>query len=650
MARLAPSKARVIRRPRVSTQKIWTGPLIGRTPENADAYIARINTLIANPRTHIYFDTSFLMFLAKLGAPARDQFMVWQRAVGQDRFHVPLWAAHEFFKHRLKSTVPNELSSEIKSFDKAATRFYQNFRVYCSDDLFGFENSGALFLDEYRRTVQPLRALMQLANNSKQIETGIQQVSTYIDQQLLTGPLSEIIDNVDTDERIRNRGVIPPSFKDANKRGGRKPEIENNEDVGSGDNSFGDLAFWREVLRHASKVKARSVIVATGDRKNDWFENQHGDEGLTEEIRRLVQKPRPVPMPHPLLVRETFDRNAGSLDLIDPMYCGVLLQKKGSAYLDFASAALDNQLPKLTGKASAARSWAGRFGQAARVIGSPAAPAKMDGADGEDLPDTVEDGADEVALADLNVDFLTISTKISKEAEQFIRAFNVGDVGRRAQLLTSIDWTALASWAVADLAALGRTVVRAAEGGDPSAIGFVSDLRDQAPGLPPQVREPLYFGCLGALYFDDTLNRRAPSGAPVVLAVLDLVNLPEVSHAAEAVGEALKTQPPLFSPGAPPSTLQVEVVTNPSADNKSPADLLAIRLGDRDLTTTLQTEDTLLFTAILKRQPPTRDFKLGALLDVLARYHLLPRQLVKLNLDGDLVVRVAEYAGVELDA
>ncbi|MGO9265916.1 MAG: PIN-like domain-containing protein [Candidatus Binataceae bacterium] len=609
-------------------------------------YLQRVGALITHPRTHIYFDTSFLMFLAKLGTPARDQFMDWQRAVGQHRFHVPLWAAHEFFKHRLKSTVPNELSSEIKLFDKAATRFYEKFRVYCSDDLFGFQNGGALFLDEYRRTVQPLRALMLLANNSKQIETGVQQISTYIDQQLLTGPLSEIINDVDADERIRNRGVIPPSFNDANKRGSHKSEAQNDEAVRSGDNSFGDLAFWREVLRHASKVRARSVIVATGDRKNDWYENQHGDKGLTEEIRRLVQNPRPVPTPHPLLVRETFDRNAGTLDLIDPMYCGVLLQKTGNTYLDFASAALDNQLPNLTGKQkAAARSWAGRFGQAVRIIGSPAASANTDGAHEQDVPDV-----EEIIVTGLDVDFLMTSTKVSREAELFIQAFNLGDVVRRAQLLTSINWTALASWPVTDLVALGRTVVRAAEGGDPSAVGFVSDLRDQAPELPPQVREPLYFGCLGALYFDDSLNRRAPSGAPVVLAILDLVNLPEVSHAAEALGEALKAQPPLFFPGSPCSTLQVEVVTKPSADNKSPADLLAIRLGDRDLTTTLQTEDSLLFRTILKRQPPIRDFKLGALIDVLARYHLLPRQLVKLNLDSDFEVRVAEFAGVELDA
>ena len=574
--------------------------------------------------------------------------MKWQKAAGEERFHVPLWSAHEFFKHRLKSTVTKELGAEIKLFDVAATRLYEKFRVYCSDDLFGFENSGALFLDEYRRTVQPLRAMLQLAEKSRQVqvEKGIQQIATYIDRRLLSGSLGEIISDVEADERVRNRGLIPPSFKDAHKRGGRKAEVDVDEETMSGDNSFGDLVFWREVLRHASSIRARATIVATADRKNDWFENQHGDKGLTETIRRRMSKPRPVPTPHPLLVREAFDRGAGTLDLVDPIYCGVLLEKTGSAYLDFASAALDTQLPQLNGKPAAARSWAGRFGQAVRLVGSPLTPANEDADGGQDA----EDDEDEPATADLEVEFLKATAKLSNRAAGLIQAFVGGNLVRRAELLASIEWAALTSWMASDLVALGRVVVRAAETGDPSAIDFVSDLRDQAPELPDQIRVPLYFGCLGALYFDDALNRRAPSGAPVVLAVLDLVALPEVSRAAVAIGEVLKTQPPLFTPGDVAGELKVEIVTQPSADNKSPADLLAIRLGDSDLMTPLQTEEGLRFTEILKQEPPTRDLKVGALLDVLARYHLLPRQLIKPNIDSDLVVRVAEYAGVEWDA
>lgn len=573
--------------------------------------------------------------------------MTWQETVGEERFHVPLWAAHEFFKHRIKNTVAGELRAEIRAFDSAVTRLYERFRVYCSDDLFGFENGGGRFLDEYRRTIQPIRAMLRLPANSEQIGKGVQQVSTYIDRRLLPGPLSEVIRDVDADERVRNRGVIPPSFKDAHKRGVRDPEGDGNDEATFGDNSFGDLVFWREVLRHASEVRSGSILVVTADRKNDWFENQHGDEGLTESIRRRVPKPRPVPMAHPLLVREAFDIGAGTLDLIDPIYCGVLLEAAGTGYLDFASAAIDTQLPKLAGKPTAARNWANRFGQTAQLMGSLSAAANSDaGGEQDGLSD---ERADQVVAEDLDINFLRASAPLSKEASKFLHAFAAGNVVQRAELLTSIDWATLEDWTQCDLASLGRTIMRAAEVGDPSATSFVSHLRDQAPELSARVREPLYFGCLGALYFDDVLDRRVPSGALVILAVLDLVSLPEVARATAAIGEALKGQPPLFIPGSEPGELAMEIVTQSSADNKSPADLLSIRLADKDLTTTLQTDEALRFSTILKLEPPTRDLKVGALLDVLARYHLLPRQVIRPNLDSDLVVRVAEYAGVELD-
>ncbi len=80
-------------------------PLIGRVPETSDAYLARLAKLISATDTHVYFDTSFLMWLAKLGRPAREQFLAWVTVEGATRFHVPLWAAHEFFKHQVRKTI-----------------------------------------------------------------------------------------------------------------------------------------------------------------------------------------------------------------------------------------------------------------------------------------------------------------------------------------------------------------------------------------------------------------------------------------------------------------------------------------------------------------------------------------------------------------
>lgn len=637
MARLNNVKRRPAGTARPPAVRQWSGSLIGSKPEGVDDYIARIARLVADTRTHLYFDTSFLMWLAKLGEKARAQFLAWQSTVSESRFHVPLWAAHEFFKHRLKNTVSKELGKEINAFDSAASNLYEVLSIYCSDQLFGFKNSGVLFLDEYRRTVQPVRAMLKLAEKSDQFEVGVQQVSTYIDARLLPGPLYDVVANIEEDERVRNRGVIPPSFKDAHKRGGRRTDGAGEESVSGGDNSFGDLVLWQEILRHAAKVRAHAVIVLTADRKNDWFENHHGDQGLTGTVRKRILRPRPVPAPHPLLVREAFDRGAGDLALIDPMYCGVLLERTGSAFASFAAAALDTHLPDPVKKPGAARSWAKRFGAEAHLLGGGREP---DEGEPEETP---------FDPALLILDQLRPSSALPRAVAQVIRRIAEGDLAAREKTFAALVGDTLEQWDVTSLVALGQTALRAAEAGDQAALNFLSDLRDRSPEFPAMVRESIYFGALGAVYFDDEVIIRPPSGSQAAVVLLGLVTAPEVRHAAAAIGVALGTERKLFYRPGQEAALSVEVVIQPSADNKSPADLLAIKLDGIDLMTTLQTEEPLRFTSLLDRPPGAANLQVGAVLEVLTRYHQLPRQLVQTEANVDMIVRVPEYAGVELD-
>ena len=638
VARLSNVTHRPSRRARVPVVRQWSGPLIGREPEGADDYLARVAHLVVNARTHLYYDTSFLMWLAKLGKRARTEFFTWQSAVGEARFHVPLWAAHEFFKHRLKRTVSTELGKEINNFDKSVCNLYEKLRICCSDQLFGFENSGTLVLDEYRRTIQPLRAILKLAEKPDHFVAGVQQVSAYIDERLLPGPLHEVIAAIEEDERVRNRGVIPPSFKDAHKRGGKRTDSAA-EEPAIGDNSFGDLVFWREVLRHAASMRAGAVVILTGDRKNDWFENFHGEKGLTEAVRKRVLRPRPVPAPHPLLIREAFDRGAGDLTLVDPMYCGVLLEDSGGDFASFAAAALATHLPDPPKKPAAARSWATRFGARAHLLGG-----------GREPEDEVEPDDALFDPAFLLLEQLRPSSALPKAAAEVIRRIAEGDLAARVQAFGELDGDALEQWDIPSLVALGRTTLRAAEADDPGALGFLSNLRDHAPELPASVREPVYFGALGAVYLDDQLARRLPQGSQAGVVLMDAVTTPEVRPAAAALGAALGDgRKLLYRPGQDAAALPIEVVVKASADNKSPADLLSIKLDGVDLMTALQTDELLRFTSLLDQPLGVADLQVGALLEVLSRYHLLPRQLIQTETNTDMIVRVPEYAGVELD-
>lgn len=618
-------------------QRPWTGPLFGRQPEKSDAYLTRIMGLTTDPGAHFYLDTNFLMLLAKLGPDARRQFTNWCATISPARMHVPLWSAHEFFKHRLLNTIYNELATDISLFDAAAKRLYSSLQIYASDELFGFSDSGALMVGEYKRTVQPLRAMLKLAAKSTATSVGIQEVAAFIDQHLLSGPLDELIEDLETDERIRNRGTIPPGFKDATKRGGTKGTDEREDGV-KADNSFGDIVFWREILRHAKRSRAGAILILTKDRKNDWYENHHGDAGLTTDFRRRIARPLPVPAPHPLLVREAHDLGVGTLDLIDPMYCGVLLEAAGEDYKQFASAVLNAELPEPESNPKRARGWSKRFGPDVRVLGAERP------AGGEEEPS--EDGPFDPTV--LTSDLLAAGGEASQEAAATLLAITDGDLVAKVEAFEALTAMTLQTWPVADLVTLGRVAARLADEAVAPATDFIANLRDLGPEMPASVRSPIYFGALGSVFLTDDAQARPLTGARAATTLLDMATSPEMQEARSRLAGALSELGVRHSLGSI-DPIELEVVTEASADNKSAADLLALKVGGIDLMTELQEDPTLRFSSLLGHEGGVFDVQVGALVEIVSRYHRLPRQLLKPSVNTDALVKVPEFAGVETD-
>lgn len=626
-------------------------PFIARQPENSDEYLQRLERLISESTTHVYFDTSFLMWLTKLGRPAREQFFAWVNAAEPRRFHVPLWGAHEFFKHQTKKTIHTELSTELVHFEDATTRLYKSIRAFCCDDLFGFPSSSEMFLDEYRRTIQPIRTMIGSAksNLQQEVKFGLAQVAEFIDKRLLPGALSQITDGLESEEQIRYRGLIPPGFNDAHKGRGRDPANPNAREE-PGDNRFGDLALWREVLAHAAKVRARTLIVATGDRKNDWYVNLHGDEGITTEFRKRVPNPRPVPMAQPLLVREAADCGAGDLVLLDPMYCAVLMEKKGGQYKTFAAAFLDTRLPKLEIKRAQAQLWSARLGKAANLGEAHAADEQPPAAKGEEQDQHPPANA---PAPELQIDTIRKpAAECAADVARFLSEFREANVAVRTDLYEQFDWDQLPDWGADDLVVLGREMSDLARTQDPVATRFVTDLRDQAAQLDAGVLNAVYLGALGAIYFDSELQRRPLDGSPSASVLLEVVSLPVLHPAASTVGAALAgTRPaPIFVPGSAPAAIPLQFSVQPPADNTAPGDLLAVDFDGKNLITDVQIEEPLRFSAQIGNDAARRDFSVGDLTEVIARFHLLPNQFVKPSLELTATLRLAEFAGVETDS
>ncbi len=590
--------------------------------------------LVAEPGTHLYFDASFLMLLAKMGRQAREEFVGWTRSAGINRFHVPLWAGHEFFKHRVDHTLVKELPAEIKKFDSATTDLFSSLQIQASDELFGFHSGGSLVIDEFKRTVQPLRALLKLVAKSSSTADGVLAIGSYIDELLLPGPLDALIDDIEVDERVRNRGRLPPAFQDAHKRAGRSGDkAEDGDTRKGGDNSFGDLVFWREVLRHAASAKAKAVVVITKDRKNDWYENYRPDDGKTVDIRKRAPRARQIPTPHPMLVREAHDIGMAALDLIDPVYCGILLETIDPAMKHFPPAVLDLELPEPPKSDSALRNWAARFGAGAKLLGGSIVAEATDA---------------DFDPAELDSDMLADARAPSAIAKPTLDALTAGAPLALAALLAELDPDQFADWSGSDITAFGRAVAELAIAGSHPAARYLENLRDLGPTLPAALRLPMAFGAIGAAFVTRGLTAAPMTGARTVLTLLDMVTLPEFAPAVERLGitlDALGVGHHLDVS----AKVELEIVATPSANNKAPADLAAIKLDGVNLITDAQPDEALRLSRLLGQEGGQLDIELGPLVDLVARFGRLPRQKIVVNADLNTKVRVPEFTGIETE-
>src|SRR5207237_308633 len=156
------------------------------------------------------------------------------------------------------------------------------------------------------------------------------------------------------------------------------------------------------------------------------------------------------------------------------------------------------------------------------------------------------------------------------------------------------------------------------EKGDPVALRFLEDPRDRRDFIAASVAAAVFLGAFSALYLDEAMSRRPASGSPSAHVLLEMAMDARFAAAVGAVGAALEraAPPPTLILSPRMKTIELEVVMQPSADNKSPPDLIAVKLDGHDLTTDVQPEEGLRFANLLSAQEGVFDFKLGALIDL----------------------------------
>jgi hypothetical protein len=281
------------------------------TPED---FTVRVAELLKADTTHVYFDTSFLMWLTLVGDEARSQFKQWAATLGE-RTHIPLWSMHEYHRHHTMGTLRANLVKPADELMNAAKAFQKEVGKYSDQPLLSGQ-SEATYQDSVAKVIASLKELSDVAKRWDYDRCAADVIDWMNSRVCQMQTVFQSMATLEAKGTARYTQDMPPGFLDRCK-----------EDAPTkGSNRYGDLLFWEEVIQHARTVGARTVIIVTRDRKEDWFARAV-EPDVKLDWKRVKAKWLPVPSPHPTLAFELKIEAKADLVLLDELYLGALLWK-----------------------------------------------------------------------------------------------------------------------------------------------------------------------------------------------------------------------------------------------------------------------------------------------------------------------------------
>ncbi len=477
--------------------------------DTIDDYLTLVSRVASSPRGRLYVDTSFLVWMTALSSEARGEVRAWLNSSAPGRVHVPVWAVHEYFRHRAQNLHGRTLSKAVKELNGVADRTFRDLRPYLDSPTSGDIRTPEAIASAVRASLVDLKRIAVAAGRwrDEHYEANAADVIGMINDLGLTTPaLMDWMEGIEAVESARYEGRVPPGFQDRGKRGRKSTNLgaaaegdaahdpHRNE---AGSNSFGDLVFWREILDHARSVRATGVVILTNDGKNDWTMPGGSQPELDDDLRKVRSSLPPVPQPHPMLGYEA--RNAAGvseLALIDGTYLAILLRRSGQPSNRVFGVAVDVSVPTPQEVDATARKQARDIAMSAKSSGTEGFRAGA----GRHLP--VEDGS--------NVSDARLALRRALDAsgggpdpimEPVIEAMTGAGAGAGAlnQFLTREIFgeltTAGATW-------FARALGTRSIAGDPLATTYATDLLSSLDRLPPRSATAMYLGILAAAFLE----------------------------------------------------------------------------------------------------------------------------------------------------
>ena len=225
-----------------------------------ELYLQKINGLLNDDECHIFIDTNIISQLYRLNDDARTDFYNWVRTL-QDRFHIPVWAIHEYSKKIYSNKGKEEYLSELSKINtirKELEGILPFVTAYIGDPLL----VGTVYQSKKSDLISDLDNVNSVLNKistaikSSNISNHLNKVHSEIEKLngcILSSDIFEIIETLRNYGSTRYEHEIPPGFQDNIKKS----------------NIYGDLIIWKEILEYCTQNQIKKAILISRDSKSD---------------------------------------------------------------------------------------------------------------------------------------------------------------------------------------------------------------------------------------------------------------------------------------------------------------------------------------------------------------------------------------------
>lgn len=245
-------------------------------------------SLINKSESILVLDTNILLDLARLPLLSSKHFLSLLESV-QDRLWIPRQVYEEFEKNKYKV-----FGETTKRYDKLKTNLLLKKQKFITDV------DSILNEPKKKKYIDINKWQKSIVNKINEIDGIIEAYGVVEDDKIKSGEYDNLRKELDkfvsglekgeeillqekiqilSEGEIRYKYEIPPGFKDAQKEK-RKGET-------TGQEKFGDLFIWKEILNIPNKKifnNKTNIIFITNDQKIDWFKDDKIHPMLLQEF------------------------------------------------------------------------------------------------------------------------------------------------------------------------------------------------------------------------------------------------------------------------------------------------------------------------------------------------------------------------------